>query len=185
MDYNKINEAVKLFIEGIGENPNREGLLKTPDRVTKMCEEIFSGVNQTTEKHLSIQFSTIEDEMVVVKDIEFYSVCEHHLLPFFGKIHIAYISNNKKIVGLSKIARVVEVYSRRLQLQENLTNQIANDIEQYLKPRGVMVIIDAQHMCMSMRGVKKNKCITSTYATRGCFDNNFENQKIFINMLGK
>ena len=172
MDYNKINEAVKLFIEGIGENPNREGLLKTPDRVTKMCEEIFSGVNQTTEKHL-------------FKDIEFYSVCEHHLLPFFGKIHIAYISNNKKIVGLSKIARVVEVYSRRLQLQENLTNQIANDIEQYLKPRGVMVIIDAQHMCMSMRGVKKNKCITSTYATRGCFDNNFENQKIFINMLGK
>ena len=112
-------------------------------------------------------------------------MCEHHLLPFFGKVHVAYISDNKKIVGLSKIARTVEVYSRRLQIQETLTNQIANDIEKYLKPQGVMVIIDAKHTCMSMRGIKKHECITSTYATRGCFNNNFEHQKIFMNMLSR
>lgn len=185
MDYDKINKAVKLFIEGIGEDPNREGLIKTPDRVAKMCEEIFNGINKTTEEHLSRQFLITENEMVVVKDIEFYSMCEHHLLPFFGKVHIAYISDNKKVVGLSKIARTVEIYSRRLQIQETLTNQIADDIEKYLKPQGVMVIIDAQHMCMSMRGIKKHECITSTYVTRGCFNNNFEHQKIFMNMLSR
>ena len=184
MDYNKINKAVKLFLEGIGEDLNREGLVETPDRVIKMCKEIFAGIGKTADEYLSKQFLIDNNDIIIVKDIAFHSICEHHLLPFMGKVHVAYIPNNK-IVGLSKIARTVEVYACRLQIQENLTNEIASAIDKCLNPQGVMVMVEAKHICMTMRGIKKNESLTITYAKRGCFINNVENQKIFIEMIKK
>lgn len=182
MDLNKIKEAVKLFLEAIGEDTKREGLIETPDRVARMCEEIFGGMGKDAKEHLTKQFLIDNSEMVVVRDIVFYSTCEHHLLPFFGKVHIAYIPNGK-IVGLSKLARTVEIYARRLQIQEQLTAQIASAVEKYLTPKGVMVMIEAQHMCMSMRGIKKGDSLTLTYAKRGCFIDDVEKQKEFISIV--
>ncbi len=182
MDSNKIKEAVKLFLEGIGEDPQREGLLETPDRVARMCEEIYGGLDSDASEHLSKQFSVSNNEIVLEKDITFYSTCEHHLLPFYGKAHIAYIPDGK-VVGLSKLARTVEVYARRPQIQEQLTVQIADALEKNISPQGVMVMIEAEHMCMTMRGIKKPGSKTVTYALRGCFRDDIVKQKMFMEML--
>ena len=171
MDKEKIEQAVTLFLEGIGEDITREGLLDTPKRISSMCEEIFAGLTTTPKAHLSKTFHAANNQMVIEKDISFYSVCEHHLLPFYGKVHIAYIPNGT-VVGLSKIARTVEVYARRPQIQEQMTSQIADAFMEYLKPQGVIVMIEAEHMCMTMRGIKKPGSKTVTYITRGIFEEN-------------
>lgn len=154
MDYGKIEQAVKLFLEGIGEDGSREGLKETPVRIAKMCGQLFGGYKEDAGRHLTRTFQAETGNMVVEKDIPFYSVCEHHLLPFYGKVHIGYIPD-KKVVGLSKLARTVEVYARRAQIQEQLTEQIAGAIMEHLQPKGVFVMIEAEHMCMTMRGVQK------------------------------
>lgn len=171
MDRNKILEGVRLILEGIGEDVEREGLIETPDRMARMYEEIFSGIGKTAEEELAKTFTVDSNDLVLEKDIIYYSVCEHHLVPFYGKAHIAYIPNGK-VAGLSKLARTVEVYSKKPQIQENLTKEIADAIMKYLDAKGVMVIIEGEHMCMTMRGVKKpgTKTVTTTY--RGEFKNN-------------
>lgn len=169
MDAKKIEQAVVLFLEGIGEDVNREGLLDTPKRISAMCEELFAGLHNTPEEHLTKTFQAQNNEMVIEKDIPFYSVCEHHFLPFYGKAHIAYIPDGK-VVGLSKIARTVEVYARRPQIQEQMTAQIADAFMEYLNPKGVMVMVEAEHMCMTMRGIKKPGSKTVTYVCRGVFE---------------
>lgn len=166
IDNEKIKAAYRLILEAIGEDPNREGLKDTPDRIARMYQEIFSGVNETAETVLSKTFKIENSSMVVEKDISFYSMCEHHLLPFFGKVHIAYIPNGK-VVGLSKLARAVEVYAKRPQLQERLTDQIAEAIYTSLASSGVLVIIEAEHLCMNMRGIKKTGSKTKTVAYKG------------------
>ncbi|MBB6444705.1 GTP cyclohydrolase I FolE [Bacillus benzoevorans] len=165
----QIEEAVRLIIEAIGEDPNREGLLDTPKRVAKMYEEVFSGLNTDPRQYFNTVFSEDHEELVLVKDISFYSMCEHHLVPFFGKAHIAYIPRNGQVTGLSKLARAVEAVARRPQLQERITSTIANSIMETLEPFGVMVIVEAEHMCMTMRGVKKPGSKTVTSAVRGIF----------------
>ena len=169
----KIIEGVKLILEGIGEDPTREGLIETPDRIARMYEEIFDGIDKTAEEHLSKTFSIGKDDLVLEKDITFYSTCEHHLVPFYGKVHIAYIPKGR-VAGLPKLARTVEVYAKKPQLQEKLTSEIADAIMEYLGAQGVMVFIEAEHMCMTMRGVKKpgTKTITTTY--RGVFEEKSE-----------
>lgn len=182
VDQEKIKEAVKLILEGIGEDPKREGLAETPDRIARMYEEIFSGMNSDAREILSKRFKVDSSEMVLEKDIVFYSTCEHHLMPFFGKAHIAYIPNGE-VVGISKLARTVEVYAKRPQIQEQLTSQVADAIMENLNPKGVMVVIEAEHMCMTMRGVKKPGSKTVTIATRGEFSENESLQNTFFNML--
>ncbi|MCL2408685.1 MAG: GTP cyclohydrolase I FolE [Oscillospiraceae bacterium] len=179
VDKEKVMSAVKLLLEGIGEDPTREGLLDTPERVARMYEEIFGGMDEDAGEHLSKQFSAPGSEIVIEKDISFHSTCEHHLLPFFGKVHIAYIPNGK-VAGLSKLPRTVEVFARRPQIQEQMTVQIADAIEQHLQAKGVMVMIEAEHTCMNMRGVKKPGCKTITTATRGEFKDNIERQRLFM-----
>ncbi|MHB1651254.1 MAG: GTP cyclohydrolase I FolE [Desulfitobacteriaceae bacterium] len=169
MDVAKIEEAVRMMLEAIGEDPEREGLLETPKRVARMYTEVFAGLYEDPSEHLKIQFSEEHEEMVIVKDIPVYSMCEHHLVPFYGKAHVAYIPRKGKITGLSKLARVVEGYAKRPQLQERLTSQIADSIMKMLDPRGVLVVIEAEHMCMTMRGVKKPGSKTLTSAVRGIF----------------
>ncbi|GKU25569.1 GTP cyclohydrolase I FolE [Clostridium folliculivorans] len=177
VNHDKIRQAAKLIIEAIGEDVNREGLIETPDRIARMYDEIFSGIGEDAEKYLSKQFTIESDNLVLEKDISFYSMCEHHFLPFYGKAHIAYIPNGK-VTGLSKLARTVEVYSKKPQLQERLTEEIADAIMKYLNAKGVMVIIEAEHMCMAMRGIKKQGSITVTTTCRGDFlnDNNLKNE---------
>lgn len=173
MDIEKIEQGVRLILEGAGENLNREGLQKTPSRVAKMYAEIFAGMEEDPAQHFEVTFDEGHQEMVLVKDIYFYSVCEHHLAPFFGKAHIAYIPNKDgKICGLSKLARLVEVFAKRPQVQERLTSLIADTLVEHLDPQGVMVVMEAEHMCMSMRGVKKPGALTTTSAVRGLFRNN-------------
>lgn len=172
MDKVKIKKAVKMILEAIGENPDRTDLKKTPERVADMYEEIFSGISTDPSKELEVLLSEKHDEIVLLKGIPLYSVCEHHLLPFVGKAHIAYVPKNNKVTGLSKLARVVETLSKRLQVQERLTTEIAETLMKKLKPRGVMVIIEAEHLCMSMRGVKKAGVLTITSAVRGIFREN-------------
>lgn len=167
MDEQKIKKAIKMIIEAIGENPERLGLRATPERVAKMYKEILAGINQKP-KFVICEVNN-QDEMILVKDIVFYSICEHHLLPFFGNVHIAYIPNKNKISGVSKLVRVVECIARRLQLQERLTIEIAETIMEGLKPQGVLVIVEAEHMCMTMRGVKKPGSKMLTSAMRGIF----------------
>lgn len=169
MDKNKIKKGVKLILEGIGEDPDRPGLKDTPKRVANLYEEIFSGLSTPTEEILKSIEGESHDEMVLIKDIPFYSICEHHLLPFIGKAHVAYVPSKGKIVGLSKLARAVEIFAKRPQLQERLTSQLADLIMKKLKPKGAMVIVDAEHLCMSMRGVKKPGSKTVTSAVRGIF----------------
>jgi GTP cyclohydrolase I len=169
MDKKKIEKGVKLILEGIGEDPGRPGIKNTPKRVANLYEEIFSGLSESTEKILNPIEGESHDEMVLVKDIPFYSVCEHHLLPFIGKAHVAYVPSKGKIVGLSKLARVVEIFAKRPQVQERLTAQLADLIMEKLKPKGAMVIVDAEHLCMSMRGIKKPNTKTVTSAVRGIF----------------
>ncbi len=166
-----IKEKYKAIILEIGEDPQREGLLKTPERASKAMQFLTQGYDLDAEEILkSALFTEDYSEMVIVKDIELYSLCEHHILPFFGKAHIAYIPNGK-IVGLSKLPRVVDVFARRLQVQERLTDQIVNVIDRVLKPQGVAVVIEASHMCMMMRGVQKQNSVTTTSAFRGVFKN--------------
>ena len=167
-DHEKIKEGVRLILEGVGEDVEREGLLETPDRVARMYEEIFAGMYQDAAEPLSKRFHVAGNEMVLEKDIVFYSTCEHHLMPFFGKAHVAYIPKGE-VVGLSKIARTVEVFAKRPQLQEQLTAQIADAINEQLHPMGVMVMLEAEHTCMTMRGVKKPGSKTVSYVTRGIF----------------
>jgi GTP cyclohydrolase I len=169
MDLKKIEKGVRLILEGIGEDPDRAGLKDTPERVARMYEEIFSGLKTPTEELLKTIEGESHDEIVLLKDIPFYSVCEHHLLPFIGKAHVAYIPSGGKIVGLSELAKSVEVIAKRPQVQERLTTQLADLIMDRLKPKGAMVIIDAEHLCMSMRGVKKPGARTVTSAVRGIF----------------
>lgn len=165
----KIEEAIRLLLEGIGEDADREGLQETPGRVARMYEELLAGMEADADAHLSKTFGVDNNEMVIEKDITFYSTCEHHLMPFFGKVHIAYIPDGQ-VVGLSKLARTVEVFAARLQIQERMTVQIADAIMDSLKPKGVIVMAQAEHMCMTMRGVKKPGSQTVTIAARGEFE---------------
>ena len=178
----KVKEAIKLLLEGIGEDTGREGLLDTPDRIARMYEELCAGMEEDPSKHLSKTFHTDNTEMVLEKDIVFHSLCEHHMLPFYGKVHIAYIPNGK-VVGLSKLARCVEVYARRLQIQERMTDQIAQAIMDHLNPKGVMGMVEAEHMCMTMRGISKPGSKTITYSTKGEFALNQDLQSTFMNMI--
>lgn len=168
IDKEKAAKAITMLLEALGEDVTREGLIETPMRVAKMYEEITKGYDESAETHLTKIFNIKSSDIVLEKDIEFYSLCEHHLLPFFGKVHIAYLPN-EKVVGLSKLARTVETFARRLQLQEQMTNQIADSIEEFLLPHGVMVVVEAEHTCMTMRGVKKVGSKTVTYSMRGKF----------------
>ncbi|HNS05264.1 MAG TPA: GTP cyclohydrolase I FolE [Candidatus Saccharicenans sp.] len=172
MDQKKIEEAVYLLLEGIGEDPDRPGLRGTPGRVARMLDDILGGLKIDPAEDLEVFQDERHDEMVLIRNIPLYSVCEHHLLPFAGVAHVAYIPKEGRIVGLSKIARLVDILARRLQVQERLTKQIADTLNAILNPLGVMVVIEAEHLCMSMRGVKKPKAITVTSAVRGSFRNN-------------
>lgn len=172
MDLEKIEKGVRLILEGVAEDPERPGIKATPRRVAHMFAEILGGITENPEKHLCALQHEKHDEMVLIKNIPLYSMCEHHMLPFAGVAHVAYIPKEGRIVGLSKIARVVDGLSRRLQVQERLTKQIADLINEHLQPLGVMVVIEAEHMCMSMRGAKKPKSITVTSAVRGSFRTN-------------
>lgn len=168
VDLDRIERAVREILEAIGEDPGRDGLLETPRRVARMYQEIFSGISEDPGEHLSVVFEADHDEMVMVKDIPVYSVCEHHLVPWFGAAHVAYIPNDDgRITGLSKLARLVDGFSRRPQVQERLTTQVADCIEAVLAPRGVLVVVEAEHLCMSMRGVRKPGATTVTSAVRG------------------
>jgi GTP cyclohydrolase I len=178
-----IADLVRQMIAQIGEDPNREGLRRTPERFEKALRYLTSGYRQDPDKILNgAMFSVCYDEMVVVKDIEVYSLCEHHLLPFFGKCHVAYIPN-KKVVGLSKIARLVNMYARRLQIQERLTSQIAETIEKSLSPQGVGVIVEARHLCMVMRGVEKQHSTAMTSAMLGVFRENKQTRDEFLSLI--
>ena len=183
VDQTKVKEAVRLLLEGIGEDVDREGLRETPERIARMYEEIFAGMEEDAATHLSKTFAVASNEIVLVKDITFYSICEHHLMPFYGKAHIAYLPDGK-VVGLSKLARTVEVYARRPQIQEQMTIQIVEAVMEHLKPQGVMVLLEAEHMCMTMRGVEKPGSRTVTMASRGCFQEKPELQQLFFQMLG-
>ncbi len=183
-DHEKIETAVRLLLEGIGEDVNREGLIETPDRIARMYEEICGGMKEDAGVHLSKTFTVNSSEMVLEKDITFYSMCEHHLMPFYGKAHIAYIPDGK-VVGLSKLARTVEVFARRLQLQEQLTGQIADALMEHMAPKGAMVMIEAEHMCMTMRGIKKPGSQTMTVARRGVFSEDPLLEERFFRMLVK
>ena len=182
VDRKKVEQAVRLLLEGIGEDPNREGLLETPERIARMYEEICGGMDESAEVHLRKTFTAENTEMVVEKDITFYSMCEHHMMPFYGKAHIAYIPDGK-VVGLSKLARTVEVYAKRLQIQEKMTVEIADALMEYLAPKGVMVLLEAEHMCMTMRGIKKPGSKTVSVAMRGVFEENERLQNMFFRMI--
>ena len=178
MDLPRIEKAVREILEAIGEDPDRDGLKDTPIRVARAYAEIASGLHEDPAGHLTVTFESSHDEMVMVRDIPLYSLCEHHLLPFTGTAHVAYIpGQDGRITGLSKIARLVEGYSRRPQVQEQLTVQIADAMERTLEPRGVMVIIEAEHLCMSMRGVQKAGSTTVTSAVRGLFRQNISTRQ--------
>lgn len=173
VDKPRIERAVREILSAIGEDPERDGLLDTPRRVASMYEEVFCGLREMPDHHLKVTFEAEHDEMVMVRDIALTSMCEHHLVPFIGKAHVAYIPNaDGRITGLSKLARLVDAYARRPQVQERLTTQIADEIENTLDPRGVLVVIEAEHLCMSMRGVRKPGASTVTSAVRGLFRRN-------------
>lgn len=164
-----IESAVRSILANVGEDPERQGLLGTPDRIARMYDEVLGGYNVNLEKLVNgALFDVAYDEMIVVKDIEFYSMCEHHMLPFFGRAHVAYIPSDK-VIGLSKIPRIVEMFARRLQVQERMTRQIADTIDEILSPQGVAVVIEGNHMCSMMRGVKKQEASMITSAMLGCF----------------
>ncbi len=184
VDEAKVREAVKLLLEGIGEDPKREGLKETPDRIARMYTELMAGYDADVATHLSRTFSAEGKEMVLEKDIVFYSMCEHHMMPFFGKAHIAYIPKGK-VVGLSKLARTVEAFARRLQIQERMTDQIADAIMKELDPEGVIVMIEAEHLCMTMRGVKKPGSVTTTVVTKGVFKDNERLENLFFKLLNR
>lgn len=183
IDKNEISQSVEKILKAIGEDYSREGLIKTPARVANACEEIFSGYTADPDKLINDALFTVDyDEMVVVRDIEFYSMCEHHMLPFFGKAHVAYLPR-KKIIGLSKIPRIVDMFAHRLQVQERLTQQIAEFIQEKIDPLGVGVVIEGQHLCMMMRGIKKEQAKMTTSAMLGGFRTRLETRMEFLNML--
>lgn len=184
IDKQKVETAVRMLLEAVGEDPDREGLVGTPDRVARMYEELFSGTDEAAAKALSVTFNCSNNDIVLEKDIPFYSLCEHHLLPFFGKAHIAYIPNGK-VAGLSKLARTVEAFARRAQIQENMNEEIADAIMEHLDAKGVMVILEAEHMCMSMRGIKKPGTQTMTYVCRGRFKEDDNLKDRVMRMIGK
>jgi GTP cyclohydrolase I len=178
-----IETQVKNILEEIGEDPEREGLLKTPHRVAKAYEFLTRGYRQDIQSVINgAIFEEKYDEMVIVKDIDFFSMCEHHILPFFGKVHIAYIPNGK-IVGLSKIPRIVDIFARRLQVQERMTQEIADTLDQYLQPKGVGVVSEARHMCMMMRGVEKQNSIATASAMHGIFKEDARTRGEFLNLI--
>jgi GTP cyclohydrolase IA len=181
----QIEEAVRLILEAVGEDPNREGLLDTPKRVAKMYEEVFSGLTIDPREYFETIFSEDHEELVLVKDIPFYSMCEHHLVPFHGIAHVAYVPKNGKVAGLSKLARVVEAVSRRPQLQERITSTVADTIMETLEPHGVMVVVEAEHMCMTMRGVKKPGAKTVTSAVRGVYVTDSNARREILSYIGK
>lgn len=181
-DREKIREGVKLILEGVGEDPGREGLINTPDRVARMYEELFSGMSELSSEVLDTVFHEDYDEVVLLKDIEFSSVCEHHLMPFTGKAHVAYLPDGK-IVGLSKLARAVEHFARRPQVQERLTAQIADLISKTLEPKGVAVVLEATHTCMTMRGVKKPGSVMTTSAMRGLIRENLATRNEVLGLI--
>lgn len=173
-DKKKIEKAIRQLLIAIGEDPRKKNLQDTPRRVAQMYQEILEGIDRDPEKELEVFLDQDHDEIVLIKNIPLYSLCEHHLMPFIGKAHIAYIPKENRVTGLSKLIRVVDILSRRLQIQERLTTQIAEVIMKKLKPQGCMVVIEAEHLCLSMRGVKKPGSLTMTSAVRGIFK---ENQK--------
>lgn len=185
MDKPRIEAAVREILAAIGDDPDREGLRETPRRVASMYEEIFAGLNHPLkEEELTIFTQDRHEEMVLVKDIPLYSMCEHHLLPFYGKAHVAYIPKDGRIIGLSKLARIVDNFSRKPQLQERLTSEIADFITEMLDPQGVGVMLEAEHLCMTMRGIKKAGSITQTSALRGSFRRDARTRAEFFSMLG-
>lgn len=183
IDTLKIQQAMRMMLEAIGEDPEREGLVDTPRRVARMYEEIFQGCEQDPRDFLKVSFTEYHDELVLVKDIPLYSMCEHHFLPFYGKAHVAYIPKGGRVVGISKLARVAESYARRPQLQERLTSQIADCIYETVNPFGVAVVIQAEHMCMTMRGVRKPGSVTVTSAVRGLFETRAQTRNELLSLL--
>ncbi len=181
MDHKRIEAAVRELLEAVGENPDREGLRETPQRVARMYEEIFAGKEENPALHLRKTFAAQFNACILEKGITFYSLCEHHLMPFFGKAYVAYVPDGR-VVGLSKLARCVEGFARRPQLQERLTAQIADALMEELAPKGVMVLLEAEHLCMTMRGIKKPGSKTVTYVTRGCFTEETRLQEQFFSL---
>ncbi len=184
MDKPRIEAAVRELLAAIGEDPDREGLQETPRRIANMCEEIFAGLEEDPRQHLKL-FAEHSDDMVTVRDIPLHSVCEHHLLPFIGVAHVAYIPGDGKVIGLSKIARIVQTFAKRPQLQERLTDQIADFLEAELKPRGVAVVVEAEHLCMTMRGVRAAGARTQTSALRGCMRSDPRTRAEALSLLTK
>ena len=182
MDREKIIAGAKLILEGIGEDLEREGLVETPERIARMYEEVFSGLGKDAEEILSKTFEVENNDLVIEKDITYFSMCEHHIIPFYGKAHIAYIPRGR-VAGLSKLARTVELYAKKPQLQERLSSEIADAIMKYLDAEGVMVVVEGEHMCMTMRGIKKPGTKTVTVMARGSFENDECLQNTFFRML--
>ncbi|MFC5714212.1 GTP cyclohydrolase I FolE [Thalassorhabdus alkalitolerans] len=184
-DQEKIEQAVRMILEGIGDDPDREGVIDTPKRVAKMYQEIFSGISEDPSEHLRTVFGEDHEELVLVKDIPFYSMCEHHLVPFYGKAHVGYIPKGGKVTGLSKLARTVETVTKRPQLQERITSTVANSIVEMLEPHGVIVVVEAEHMCMTMRGVKKPGSMTITSAVRGVFEKDEASRAEVLSLINR
>ncbi len=185
VDLDRMARGVRLILEGMGEDPDREGLVDTPARVARMYEESFAGLRVSPDHHLQVTFEAGHDEMIMVRDIPLASVCEHHLIPFTGRAHVAYVPNKSgQITGLSKIARVVDMLAKKPQVQERLTTEIADAIERALSPRGVFVVIEAEHLCMTMRGVKKPGSVTVTSAVRGLFRTDARTRQEAMNHIG-
>jgi len=182
MDGKEVEKLIRELIVKIGENPKREGLIGTPDRVAKSYKKLFGGYDEDPKKLIKVFDNEGYDEMIIAKDIDFYSTCEHHMLPFIGKAYIGYIPDNK-IIGLSKLPRLVEIFSRRLQNQERMTKQIADTLNSLLKPRGVGVVIIAEHLCMKARGVEKQNCVISTSSFTGLFIKNLNTRAEFLNLI--
>ncbi len=184
IDFPKIESSVLSLIEAIGDDPGREGLKGTPQRISEMYAELFSGFDKDAKAELTVGFEVGHREMVIIRDIPFYSMCEHHLLPFYGVAHVGYIPNAEgRVVGISKLARVVEIFAKRLQLQERMTTQIADAILQALQPDGVAVVVQAEHLCMTMRGIKKPGCNVITSATRGLFRSRAATRAEFLSLV--
>ncbi len=179
----KMEEAIYQLLQAIDENPEREGLRDTPKRVAKMYQEMFSGLNEDPKDQFTAVFTENHDELVLVKDIPFYSMCEHHLVPFFGVAHVAYLPSEGRVTGLSKLARAVEVASKRPQLQERLTEQVAKALEEALHPKGIFVMIEAEHLCMTMRGIKKPGSKTVTTVSKGIYKEDYQGRKEVLSLI--
>lgn len=183
VDIDKIQQAVRMILEAVGEDPSREGLVDTPKRVAKMYQEIFSGIHRLANDELTARFHVEHGDVVFVRDIPFYSMCEHHLLPFYGQAHVAYLPHANTVTGLSKLARLVDTVAKRPQVQERMTNQIADALAEELSAEGVMVVVDAEHLCMSMRGINKPGSKTMTTATRGRYQTDTHMREEIFQML--